>query len=208
MATIENSAGRRAITAVHSRAVFGRRVRVLASAIGDLLPERAKVLDVGCGSGDLASALLALKPGLDLEGVDVLVRPNTAIPVSEFDGQRLPFADRTFDFALLVDVLHHTDDPAALLREVGRVARHLIVKDHYRNGLFADARLRFMDWVGNAPHGVRLPYNYLSRGEWAAMWRDGGFTVERKSEDLRLYPAPADWIFGRGLHFVVKLSGR
>ena len=39
-------------------------------------------------------------------------------------------------------------------------ARGIVLKDHTRNGLFSGSTLRFMDWVGNARHGVRLPYNY------------------------------------------------
>lgn len=195
----------RAIGSVHSLTVFGRRIRVLASSIASLLPDRAKVLDVGCGSGDIANALRAFKPGLTIEGVDVLVRPDTAVPVRQFDGKHLPFGNLTFDYALLIDVLHHTDDPAALLGEVSRVASHVIIKDHYRNGPLADVRLSFMDWVGNAPHGVRLPYNYLSRAEWAEIWHAKSLKVVQKIEELPLYPPPIDWIFGRGLHFVASL---
>lgn len=204
------SAGRsktgRAVSTIHSRLVFGRRVRILASAIASLIPDSATVLDVGCGSGDIANALLEINPRLKIEGVDVLVRPNTAIPVREFDGEHLPFADGFFDYALLIDVLHHTDDPAGLLDEVSRVARHTIIKDHYRDGLLSRARLRFMDWIGNAPHGVRLPYNYLSKDEWTSMWREGDYSIEKCVEHLPLYPPPADWVFGRGLHFIASLA--
>lgn len=206
MANERRSTTSRAIGSIHSRTVFGRRVRVLASSIASLLPDRARVLDVGCGSGDIASALLAFKPHLTIEGVDVLVRPETAIPVRQFDGEHLPFGDLTFDYALLIDVLHHTDDPAALLDEVSRVASHVIIKDHYRNGPLAHARLRFMDWVGNAPHGVRLPYNYLSKTEWNEVWRAKGLKIEEIVQNLSLYPPPMDWIFGRGLHFIASLA--
>src|SRR6476620_9526499 len=199
--SIKESGTRRVVGAVHARTVFARRLRVLSSAISEVLAEGAQVLDVGCGSGELASALIAIKPGLQVEGVDVLVRPNTAIPVRKYDGEHLPFPDQAFDYAMLVDVLHHTDDPASLLAEVSRVARHVVIKDHYRNGFLAGLRLRIMDWVGNAPHGVRLPYNYLSRDEWAALWRAAGLRIDRRSEALKLYPFPADGIFGRGLHF-------
>lgn len=195
------------VRAVHARAVFGRRVTVLAARIADLMPnERAKVLDVGCGSGDIASALGSLKPLLKLAGVDVLVRPGAAIPVTKFDGNRLPFPNDSFDYALLIDVLHHADDPRSLIAEVARVARQLIVKDHYRDGLFSTLRLRFMDWVGNAPHGVRLPYNYLSKTEWSAIWNQTGLRVEAINENLALYPFPADHIFGRGLHFIAQVT--
>jgi SAM-dependent methyltransferase len=181
-------------------------VQVLADAIASKLPADATVLDVGAGSGDMAVAILSSKPSLKIEGVDVLVRPGTAIPVRQFDGEHLPHADGTFDYAILVDVLHHTDNPQALLAEVARVARRIIIKDHYRNGWLAETRLRFMDWVGNAAHGVRLPYNYLSRDEWRKLWTSGGFRVVDIDESFRLYREPLDLIFGRGLHFITTIE--
>lgn len=192
--------------ALHNRVIFSRRVQVLAGVIASKLPAEASVLDVGAGSGDMAVAILASKPSLKIEGVDVLVRPGTAIPVREFDGEHLPYDDGTFDYAILVDVLHHTDDPAKVLAEVGRVARRIIIKDHYRNGLLAETRLRFMDWVGNAAHGVRLPYNYLSRADWSKLWSSGGFRVADIDEGFQLYPLPLDLIFGRGLHFIATIE--
>ena len=200
------SHAQRAVGALHGRMIFSRRVQVLARNIGEMLPDRGSVLDVGAGSGDIAGAISEFKPSLKIEGVDVLVRPGTAIPVREFDGKTLPFKDGTFDYATLVDVLHHTDDPGALLGEVGRVARHVIVKDHYRDGLFAGSRLRVMDWVGNAPHGVRLPYNYLSRAEWTTLWDSRGFRPTKVEENLGLYAFPLDLVFGRGLHFIATLA--
>lgn len=200
------SPARQAMRAVHGNMIFSRRVRVLSRALAQMLPDRASVLDVGAGSGDIAIGILSAKPNLTIEGVDVLVRPDAAIAVREFDGSTLPYPDQTFDYAILVDVLHHTDDPAHLLGEAARVAHHVIVKDHYRNGLFAATRLRLMDWVGNAHHGVRLPYNYLSRTEWASLGSSCRLHVTKLSEDLHIYPPPVDWIFGRGLHFVATLS--
>lgn len=191
---------------VHNRLVFGRRVRRLAAALVERLPHGARVLDVGCGSGDLAALVMSMRPDLRIEGIDVLVRPGTAIPVTAFDGTHIPFADSSFDAAIVVDVLHHTDDPALVLAEISRVAPVVIIKDHLRDGLLANSTLRFMDWVGNAAHGVRLPYNYLSRREWTGMWQTLELTTSRFATRLSLYPRPFSWIFDRGLHFVTVLS--
>jgi SAM-dependent methyltransferase len=186
--------------------VFGRRVRRLAAVIAERLPHGARVLDVGCGSGDLAVLVMDLRRDVRIEGIDVLVRRGTAIPVTAFDGEHIPFPDNSFDAAIVVDVLHHTDNPALVLAEIARVAPVVIVKDHLRDGIAANLTLRFMDWVGNAAHGVRLPYNYLSGREWTRMWQALELETTRFGTRLALYPRPFSWLFDRGLHFVTVLS--
>ncbi len=192
--------------AVHGKLVFGRRIRRLAGEIAQRLPHGANVLDVGCGSGDLAALILTLRPDVAIRGIDVLVRPDTAIPVEQYDGHHIPHPDGAFDAAIVVDVLHHTDDPEAVLAEIARVAKVVIVKDHLRDGIAAGTTLRFMDWVGNAAHGVRLPYNYLSRREWQGIWSRLTLTPANFGTRLSLYPRPFSWVFDRGLHFVTVLS--
>lgn len=191
---------------IHHKLVFNRRVAKLATAIAERIPRNAKVLDVGCGSGDLAALVMKIRPDVSIEGIDVLVRPRTAISVTEYDGYNIPFGADAFDAAMVIDVLHHTDDPAAVLAEMARVAPHVIIKDHLRDGLAAGLTLRFMDWVGNAAHGVRLPYNYLSLQKWKAIWSKLNLTTSRFTNQLALYPRPFTWFFDRRLHFVAVLS--
>ena len=192
---------------VHGKAVFDRRIEVLTRTLADFIPQGARVLDIGCGSGTLAKRIMTLRPDVSIEGIDVLVRPGTEIPVTEFDGDTIPWPDGHFDIALFVDVLHHTEAPARLLAEAKRVSKGgIVIKDHFREGVLADATLRFMDWVGNAQHGVVLPYNYLSDGEWRGIWSKLGLKVERLTDKVGLYPAPFSWLFDRRLHFVARLG--
>jgi SAM-dependent methyltransferase len=173
------------------------------------MPEYATVLDIGCGDGKLAKRISELRPGLTVRGIDVLVRQDTAIPVGEFDGTHIPLADGAVDIAMLVDVLHHAEDPLALLREAARVAgTAVVIKDHLREGLGAEATLRFMDWVGNARFGVQLPYRYWTHYEWGNAFDDAGLIVERWIGKLALYPQPSSLLFDRSLHFVARLWKR
>lgn len=191
---------------LHTGLVHPRRVRVLAALIAPWLPQGGKVLDVGCGDGALAAAIAEMRPDLRLSGIDVLVRPAARIRVTQFDGQTIPHGDASFDAALLVDVLHHTESPEVLLREAGRVARTLVVKDHTLTGCLAGPTLRVMDWVGNAAHGVALPYNYQTQAQWRERFASLGLRVEEWRSDLRLYPWFADWLFGRQLHLLARLT--
>jgi SAM-dependent methyltransferase len=186
--------------------VFGRRVRVLAQHLAEMLPPQPRVLDVGCGDGAIDCLIAQQLPGATIEGIDVLVRPEARIPVKPFDGLHIPFADASFDAVMLIDVLHHASEPIALLREAARVGKTVLIKDHLREGLFAVATLRFMDWVGNAPHGVRLPYNYWSASQWEEALRALSLKRSETKHVLGLYPPPASWIFERNLHFVGRFE--
>lgn len=195
------------IRGVHDDYVHNRRVRVLERHLSELIPAGATALDVGCGDGLLAHRIQRRRPDVRIDGLDVLVREGTPIPVRPFDGRTIPAADASVDAVLFVDVLHHTDDPTVLLREAARVARRaILIKDHTRDGLLAGPTLRFMDYVGNAHHGVALPYNYWPRRRWDEAFRGLGWAVCAWKIDLRLYPKPADWIFGRSLHFIARLE--
>jgi hypothetical protein len=63
-----------------------------------------------------------------------------------------------------------------------------------------------MDMIGNARHGVSLPYNYWSPAQWDEAARTLQLRPDKKLTDLKLYPGVADWVFGRSLHFIVQLT--
>ena len=193
-----------AVGVLHEKLVFGRRVSVLARHLAGLIPPRAKVLDVGCGDGTIDQLILAKVPDVSIEGIDVLVRSAAKIPVQPFDGIQIPYADSSFDVVMFVDVLHHTDDPLLLLQEARRVGRVILVKDHFREGFLAGPTLRFMDWVGNAHHGVVLPYNYWSEKQWQDALGVVGLKQVETIVSLGLYPPPASWFFERRLHFISR----
>jgi SAM-dependent methyltransferase len=191
----------------HEKLVFRRRVAVLSNWFAQLIPKGVRVLDVGCGDGLISALLHSKRPDVDVRGIDVLPRDQPHIPVELFDGCRIPFDDASFEVVLFSDVLHHTIDPTILQREACRVASQcVVIKDHYRKGFAAAARLRVMDWVGNARFGVALPYNYWTEKQWHAAWQDIGLRPEQLVTRLGLYPVPADWLFGAQLHFIALLK--
>lgn len=191
------------VGAAHSKSVHSRRVGVLANHFAEMIPAQHCVLDVGCGDGLIDALLAQRRPDLQLAGVDVLVRPNARIPVTPFDGLRLPYKDRSWDTVLFCDALHHAADPVALLREAARVARQsVVIKDHSVQGVLAWHTLRFMDYVGNAPHGVALPYTYLTPQQWQDAFAASSLRPENVRTELGIYPRWANPIFGRSLHFI------
>ena len=197
----------KALDGFHQNYILGRRVRILAAHLARLVPRGASVLDVGSGDGLLAQELLHRRPDISIRGVDVQVRETAAIPVTIYDGRTLPFEAAAFDALIIVDVLHHADDPALLLREAARVARRsILIKDHTSDRLLAVPTLRLMDRVGNARHGVALPHHYWRRQTWIEQFAALGLDVNSWENDLGLFRGPARWLFGGSLHFLAGVS--
>jgi SAM-dependent methyltransferase len=192
------------VAAVHSRFVFGRRVRVLSNQVASLLPP-GRVLDVGCGDCSITFRVGELRPDASLLGTDILVRPKHPVRVLEFDGETLPVDTDAMSAVMLVDVLHHTRDSAHILRECKRVAPCIVVKDHIAGNAVDRMILRVMDWFGNRAHGVVLAYNYFDRDSWQATLTAAGLVEDVHVPVPGLYPFPFSYIFGRRLHFVARL---
>jgi SAM-dependent methyltransferase len=89
------------------------------------------VLDVGCGLGLIHKSI---RPSFgSLDGIDTseemvqnAARLNGAGNYRSYAGDRLPYADRSFDLLFAINVLHHVPEVArgGLLREMARVTRH------------------------------------------------------------------------------------
>jgi SAM-dependent methyltransferase len=102
---------------------------------------RGKGLDVGCGTGVLATRLA--DAGYEMSGIDpsegmlqVLRERTEAIEAVQGSGTSLPFADESFDLVVSVAVMHHiadADNIRETLAEMVRVARpsgRIVVWDH------------------------------------------------------------------------------
>jgi SAM-dependent methyltransferase len=192
--------------------VYARRLAVLSDLIVRELNPGDRVLDVGCGTGRLAQALLQ-HPGwpasLTVHGVETRPRPECVVPVTAYDGGSLPFEAGAFDVVIVADVLHHAADPKRLLEECCRVSRRLVVvKDHKVEGCLARWRLRLLDWAANAPHDVPCTYRYATLAEWGAMFAVLPVRVRSELVSMRLYPAGWNWLFGRRLQYFAVLEVR
>src|SRR5580692_9038297 len=102
------------------------RLREQAEALSAYLDSRDSVLDIGCGTGHLSAYLQQLYE-VDPTGVDVKDFRQAQIPFRKFDGTSIPFPDNAFDHAVLSEVLHHSHDPMALIKECRRVARRSVI---------------------------------------------------------------------------------
>ncbi len=102
----------------------GRRT-VLDGVLDGLdLPQQARILDAGCGSGrnmvELASH--GTVTGIELSQTSVtLARERNRGEVVAGSILQMPFAEDSFDLAMSLDVIEHLEDDLAALRELRRV---------------------------------------------------------------------------------------
>ena len=130
--------------------------------IAELVPRGARVLDLGCGSGELLAHLIEHRgcSGYGIELADANVHASLArgIDVIQFnleDGLAL-FEDRSFDVVLQLDTLQHLRNTEKMLRETARVGRIGIVS--FPNFAHWPNRLRVVS--GRMPVTKALPYQW------------------------------------------------
>ncbi len=155
---------------------FRARAKPIGDAILPLFKRKQAVLDIGCYDGVL-SQYLSEKLNLKVEGVDIKLPKNVHIKAKIYNGVKLPFKDKQFDCAMLVDVLHHSENLLELLKEARRVSKKaVVVKDLYaENSLDFAANIMF-DLAGVLV-GMKLPHKYPSKKEWANIAKSAGFKV-------------------------------
>ncbi len=131
--------------------------------IGDIVAPDSKVLDLGCGEGELLQ-WLAENKGVDARGVEispVKVRRAIGRGVSAYQGDidegLADYPDGAFDYVILSQTLQETRHPLAVLREMLRVGRRAIVA--FPN--FGHWRVRLsMLLSGRAPLTKLFPYEW------------------------------------------------
>ena len=130
--------------------------------IADLVPAGSRVLDLGCGSGELLAHLRDHKGcsgyGIEIADANVQACVQRGIDVIQLnldEGLAL-FDDRSFDVVLQLDTLQHLRNTEKMLRETARVGRIGIVS--FPNFAHWPNRLRVA--TGRMPVTKVLPYQW------------------------------------------------
>ncbi|MBV8604279.1 MAG: methionine biosynthesis protein MetW [Pelomonas sp.] len=134
----------------------------LVQQIADLVPEGARVLDLGCGKGELLAHLQRHKGcsgyGVELDDANLLAcveRGVNVIQANLEEGLSM-FADQSFDVVLQLESLQHLRNAEQMLRETARVGRIGIVS--FPN--FAHWPNRLQVLTGRMPVTRTLPYEW------------------------------------------------
>jgi len=169
--------------------------------IGQYLPARGRVLDLGCGFGLFSLYYATAHPGLEIEGLDLSAK---RIAMARAAAARLGLGNvhygvgdamefrggRAFDAAYMLDIVHHIGEETVrpLLEQVGKclpAGGRLVIKDVDR----APAWKRWFTLALDKVMDPRTPVRYWAGEELGAVLESVGFRVYRHlMVDVLPYP--------------------
>ncbi len=184
----------------HQNASHKHRISILAElitcGIKTQVPksEFINCLDVGCGDMVLAEKIAENLRNSNWRCTDIHPLPSALEgnakwkKYSQFDGKHIPFQDKSFDVVAFCDVLHHAgENTGELLTESARIARIIIIKDHFEDGIYSRTMLQLMDFMGNWAYGVNIPKKYFTRESFAELCENAGLELVHLNDNIQLY---------------------
>lgn len=164
--------------------IYKRAALKMCSDCAGFIKNGSIILDLGCGSGIVGKTFQDFFKA-ELFGVDIIDRRAVSLPFQIYDGIHLPFLEKSFNTVLINYVLHHAQDPLALLKEARRVAEDKIV-------IFEDLPEGFLSKIICKFHGKSYSNffqnpdktSFKSEKEWENIFKDLGFNIifkKRKS---------------------------
>jgi methionine biosynthesis protein MetW len=173
---------------VKVREIVGRSDFALVS---ELIPQGARVLDLGCGDGALLDWLKTNK-GVEGRGVEIsreLVQKAIARGVTVYQGDLeeslKEYPDGAFDYVILSQTLQQLRRPLAVMEGMLRIGRYAVVT--FPN--FGHWKVRVSHLVsGRAPKTDWFPYNWFDSPnihfftvlDFEELVREQGWRVERR----------------------------
>ena len=139
------------------------RKRLDYRLISRIVEPRARVLDLGCGSGQLLTLLQAEKQivgygiELDQERIVECVESGLSVFQGDIDEGLRDFDDYSFDYVILNQTLQATHKPPYVVDEMLRVGRRGLIS--FANFAYWPVRLRLM-LTGRMPVAECMPYEW------------------------------------------------
>ena len=167
-----------------------KSIRVDLQLIADMIAPNTRVLDVGCGNGDLLEYLWRFKQvdgrGIEIstQGVQACVSAGLSVVQGDVEKDLKDYPDNAFDYVILSQTLQAMMEPREVLNQMLRIGKRAIVS--LPN--FAYWRLRmYILFKGRMPVSENLPYewydtpniHFCTIRDFVALVDEMGLTIEQ-----------------------------
>jgi homoserine O-acetyltransferase len=170
---------------------YAKRTRVDYELISSLIDKESKVLDVGCGDGELLSRLIAEKnitgEGIELDQdlVSHCLQRGISVIHRDIDKGLGEYATDSFDYAILSQTLQTIKEPEVVFNELLRIGKKVIVS--FPNFGYWKSRLQLL-FTGHSPRTRQLPFrwynspniHFLTLEDFDAFCIEHGAKIEKK----------------------------
>ncbi len=139
------------------------KMRYDLQIIASWISENSKVLDLGCGNGDLLAWLIANKNvhgtgiEMDKKKVEHCITRGLNVLQGDFNEEVDDYPDKAFDYVILSQTLQQVFEPARLLDSLSRIGKKVVVS--FPNFSHITIRLQLL-LKGMAPKNEQLPYSW------------------------------------------------
>ena len=159
--------------------------------ISELIEPNTRVLDLGCGEGELLD-WLAQNKNVDARGVEIsgpraqqAIARGVSVFHSDLEDALADLPDQAFDYVILSQTLQETREPLRVLRDMLRVGRRAIVA--FPNFAHWSVRLAHL-FTGRAPKTKLFPHDwydspnihFLTVDDFESLAANEKWTVERR----------------------------
>ena len=142
----------------------------------DFIEKGEKILDLGCGSAIVAKAFQNFFQAKVI-GVDIKDQRVFDIPFEIINGRELPFPEKSFDTVLINYVLHHSQEPEALLKEAKRVAKKIIIYEDLPENLFSKIYCKIHGFTFNKFFQKNNNLSFKTAKEWEEIFQKLGLAI-------------------------------
>lgn len=167
---------------------MGDTLRPDLELIAQLIPQDSRVLDLGCGDGELLRMLIrkgCTGTGVEIEPAELVAALRSGVDVIDLDlnSQLEEFADDSYDVVILSRTLQNVQKPRDVLEQISRIAVHCVVS--MPNFAHWSSRARLI--TGRMPMSKDLPYpwydtpnlHYTSLKDLEPLFTSLGLRIDR-----------------------------
>ena len=172
-------------------AIKRHQIRYDLEIIANLIEAKAKVLDIGCGNGELLKYLKEVKKidgrGLEISPSDVSLAVKSGLSIIQGDAKDdlAYYPNNSFDYAILSQTLQAMKDPKEIMEQMLRIAEFAIISlpnfAYFKNRLYLLLK-------GQMPVSKTIPYqwfdtpniHFCSIKDFEKLCKDMDFIIKKK----------------------------